>query len=109
MNDRELLALAAKAVGIKLRWWDNSRNGFRVCNDTGSVCKRLHWNPIADDRDALRLANKLSIDILHNWESVTAQWELGKFCREKCTDETRDEATRSAITRAAAEIGKAMP
>lgn len=67
------------------------------------------WNPLADDGDALRLANKRSIDILHNWESVTAQWGLGKFCREKCTDETRDEATRRAITRAAAEIGKAMP
>lgn len=99
MTDRELLELAAKAAG------DNRVLSMPYHDD----CGLGGWNPLADDGDALRLANKLSIDILHNWESVTARWELGKFCREKCTDDTRKQARRRAITRAAAEIGKAMP
>jgi len=118
MSDRELLELAAKAAGIKLRWWDNSRNGLRVCNDTGSVCKRLHWNPIEDDRDALRLAVKLGIDIEVNHESKTAstRWLNKKGNPASVTDYLTVyfgdgdpyAATRRAITRAAAEIGKAM-
>ena len=103
MTDREMLELAAKAAGINIVCFDAERNAMKT-----KGCSPSRWNPLTDDGDALRLANKLSIDILHNWESVTAQWELGKFCREKCTDETRSQATRKAITRAAAEIGKEM-
>ena len=115
MNDRELLELAAKAAGYSVEWIERrvARIGaFKQMQHErrdGFVIAGKAWNPLTDDGDALRLANKLSIDILHNWESITAQWELGKLCREKCTDETRDETTRRAITRAAAEIGKAMP
>lgn len=106
MNDIDLLSFSAKAAGVEID--DDGTpftrgvafNGQPTCDD---------WNPLTDDGDALRLACALSIDILHNWESVTAQWELGKFCREACTDETRVKATCKAITRAAAEIGKAMP
>ena len=103
MTDREMLELAAKAAGINIVCFDAEHNAMKT-----KGCSPSRWNPLTDDGDALRLANKLSIDILHNWESVTAQWELGKFCREKCTDETRSQATRKAITRAAAEIGKEM-
>jgi hypothetical protein len=114
MSDRELLELAAKAAGIKLRWWDNSRNGLRVCNDTGSVCKRLHWNPIEDDRDALRLAVRLNIDF-KAYGTVVRTW-VGDFTTQKVIASVEEicgvdpyAATRRAITRAAAEIGKAMP
>lgn len=62
----------------------------------------VYWMPLHDDGHAFRLGNALQIDILHNWESVTAQWALGQFCREKCTDETRNKATRRAIVRAVA-------
>jgi len=107
MSDRELLELAAKAAGIKLRWWDNSRNGLRVCNDTGSVCKRLHWNPIEDDRDALRLAVKLGLSVRIATKAGFT-WVNGF---EGSTPHGNDPyaATRRAITRAAAEIGKVMP
>ena len=40
---------------------------------------------------------------LTGWLPIeTAQWALGQFCREKCTDETRNKATRRAIVRAVA-------
>lgn len=114
MSDRELLELAAKAAGIKLRWWDNSRNGLRVCNDTGSVCKRLHWNPIEDDRDALRLAVKLSMEVYHGdndgpavFAAVPKRNAMPAFVIEMHGNDPYT-ATRRAITRAAAEIGKAM-
>lgn len=109
MNDIDLLSFSAKAAGIGAEY-DEKLGGMLITTtvidpDDGLV----FWNPLTDDGDAMRLACTLGIDVLHNWESVTAQWELGKFCREKCTDETRNQATRKAITRAAAEIGKAMP
>ena len=109
MTDKELLELAAKAAGIKLRWWDNGRNGFRVCNDTGSVCKRLHWNPIEDDRDALRLAVKLGINVAPG--TATNRFSVAHGCSQVLEERKPDKyaATRRAITRAAAEIGKAMP
>ena len=114
MTDRELMELAAKAAGFQKD--DSPCNGGVAGNYgfdiMGNMVLDWHndvrWNPLTNDGDALRLANKRSIDVLHNWESVRAQWEFGKFCREKCTDETRDAATRRAITRAAAEIGKAI-
>ena len=108
MTDKEMLVLAAKAVGYK---WREDVAEYRKEHELIGLWidgVGSNWNPLEKCDNAFRLANKLSIDVLHNWDSVTAQWELGKFCRVKCTDETRDEATRRAITRAAAEIGKAM-
>lgn len=108
MSDKELLELAAKAAGV-IGAWARTHQTYGDTWIEGLDCGGpVYWNPLANNGDAFRLANKLSIDILHNWESITAQWELGKFCREKCTDETRYEATRRAITRAAAEIGASM-
>lgn len=102
MNN-DLIEWAAMAYGFQVKGWVGNKLSYHdpITEHTGLG----DWNPIIDDGDAIRLANFLSIDVLHNWESVTAQWELGKFCREKCTDETRNAATRRAIVRAAAAIG----
>jgi hypothetical protein len=90
MTDRELLEAAAKAAG----------NGFVIG----------YWNPLTDDGDALRLAVKLGIDLTFY---LDAQGE-GPWVEAATDDAARDEllqadpyaATRRAIVRAAAEIGR---
>jgi hypothetical protein len=95
MTDKELLELAAKAAGLPRRSWD-----YEWCRSHGHMVTFSDiWNPLTDDGDALRLAVR-----------------LGMFMRSIVKDIPRSEydadpyaATRRAITRAAAEIGKAMP
>lgn len=78
MTNKELLELAAKADGLGKR-----------------VAELGLWNPIDSDGDALRLAVHLGIDIA----KVQA-----KFYDKSSTDPYA--ATRRAIVRAAAEIGR---
>jgi hypothetical protein len=87
MTDKELLELAAKAIGLKLQY-----------NYLGGRDANQPWDPLTDDGDALRLAVM-----------------LGLFMRQAVKEIPRAEygkdpyaATRRAITRAAAEIGKEM-
>jgi hypothetical protein len=88
MTDKELLELAAKAA------WDAMDNQMI---ESG-------WNPLTDDGDALRLAVKLN---LFNTRSKGYEWpDAELFARH---EDDPYAATRRAITRAAAEIGKAMP
>jgi hypothetical protein len=106
MNDRELLELAAKAAGV---------NGFLVDVglNIGSNAFPKVWNPLTDDGDALRLAVRLDLSVHINGPySATAEvFKCGEpiiLRKEYCCDETKYAATRRAIVRAAAEIGKAM-
>ena len=101
ITDSELLELAAKAVG-----WVHLGNGETCDPKVGNI----HWNPLTDDGDALRLANKLWLQIRH----VHGKAHAGMPDRFWCTelwfpDGDQDAATRRAIVRAAAEIGRAMP
>jgi predicted ATP-grasp superfamily ATP-dependent carboligase len=107
MTDREILEAAAKAAGINLTpytWnkgtgWDHE--GFTVAGEGPN-----EWNPIEDDGDALRLAVKLRIDIAHFSESVRADTTGYDDCNERNCDDPYA-ATRRAIVRAAAQIGRA--
>jgi len=95
MNDRELLELAAKAAGVELKYdtFGKGENADRVYS---------YWNPLVDDGDALRLAVKLSILASPRFFHFR---ELAHF---GCQDKDDCAATRQAIVRAAAEIGKKM-
>ena len=91
MTDRELLELAAKAAG----------NGFVIG----------YWNPLTDDGDALRLAVKLSLDVLQNPMGQTTRCIVMGDDAQECEvleDYNGDPyaATRRAIVRAAAAIGE---
>jgi hypothetical protein len=97
MTDKELLELAAKAAGLEVV--------------TPTMLKYGQWNPLTDDGDALRLAVKLdmSVDVDFYESSSYAYasdsprvWAVEVWRDDKCA------ATRRAITRAAAEIGKTM-
>lgn len=52
MEDRELLEMAAKAIGLKLRY-----------NYLGGRDANQPWNPLEDDGDALRLAHALGMQL----------------------------------------------
>ena len=98
MTDRELLELAAKAAGIKNILWHESAAGGWVRSLNGHPW----WNPLTDDGDAFRLAVKLRMfRIGEVW--VIEQTSISEWDRDPYA------ATRRAIVRAAAEIGKGMP
>lgn len=98
-TDRKLLRLAAKAAGIKVHGLadkfvaqhDMGRDGLCIANDRGGDSL---WNPLTDDGDALRLAVKLGLTV-----SPTGNLDFVFACV----------ATRRAVVRAAAEIGKETP
>jgi hypothetical protein len=107
MIDRELLELAAKAAGYLN--WTQSTEGLQIETGSSRGATGFHWNPLVDDADALRLAVKLGllIDVsLHMKESEAG----GNGAIYQCELHNLDPyaATRRAIVRAAAEIGKNM-
>lgn len=110
-TDRELLELAAKAAGYWIKsWWERYPGEWwvellvaRVPGDPPTV-----WNPLRDDGDALRLAVKTGEPFVVRSRCVTTMGGLKEdFDPAVSGDDLR--ATRRAIVRAAAEIGRAMP
>lgn len=112
MTDRELLELAAKAAG-KYGVWDGSV--FVLDSPGPTECSA--WDPISDDGDALRLAVDLCItpEFQKGKDSVFTGYETIKSLRRTYHSPIIEKfngdpyaATRRAIVRAAAEIGRAM-
>jgi hypothetical protein len=110
MTDRELWELAAKAAGVEI-----DENGpFTMRKTLVSVYQgapyfddfRHDWDPLDSDGDALRLAVKLRISISR--EELGRTVAYNHMLNVKVTEYDEDEyaATRRAIVRAAAEIGK---
>lgn len=99
-NDRELLELAAKAAGLDLE--ESIYPGWFMCNGR-------QWNPLVDDGDAMRLSVKLVIDTRQflQYRGVVDCLvdSMGMGVVEQVGDDPYA-ATRRAIVRAAAEIGK---
>ena len=111
MNDKELLELAAKAAGMSYPKWNEVHNYMMI--GLGSDTKE--WNPLTDDGDALRLAVKLRLDVMTDCpNSVCIEVPIGKkdnWITENTGDDSFENvliATRRAIVRAAAEIGRGM-
>lgn len=97
MTDRELLELASKAAGIEF-------DGRFGCFYDGHL---KPWNPLTDDDDALRLAVKLGVDIYVD-DGKSEVWVTESNHPIEHFDNDPYAATRRAIVRAAAEIGKEM-
>jgi hypothetical protein len=112
VTDRGLLELAAKAAGYGEVWTlDSDPDTFYIGpRYTGGAPKYRVWNPRDDDGDALRLAVKLGLTIQHltaNEEVVVSSYSGSSeayefYLSDPCA------ATRRAIVRAAAEIGRNM-
>jgi hypothetical protein len=116
VNDRELLVLSAKAVGINLVVEEipHRTNGYgmeTVFRIDGHPCR--NWNPLTDDGDAMRLAVKLGVIVGMYAHYSTVDFLFPNERIETITvwhskaDGGSCASTRRAITRAAAEIGKA--
>ena len=96
MNEIELLELAAKACGLE---------------EAKMRIEFNQWNPLTDDDDALRLAVKLRMVLdTSTGDDIHVQYPLGTGYYPLCEEGDPDPyaATRRAITRAAAEIGRNM-
>lgn len=116
MTDCELLEQAAKAAGIVLDWSKgySCRAETIVCADAiihDIYNDLIPWNPLENDGDALRLAVELGICIApgcntltHGSKYAVATGDNGEVLEERRADPYT--ATRRAIVRAAAEIGK---
>lgn len=106
-SDRELLELAAKAAGFEVQ----VAAGVGCWRNDGSKVWPK-WNPLTEDGDALRLAVKLRLEIyfFDGFGEVVAEHNTASFepGREQYADDM-NAATRRAIVRAAAEIGRSMP
>jgi hypothetical protein len=113
VTDRELLEPAAKAAGFQFNPTISSGAGLYGCFAEDAEQTTYLWNPLTDDGDALRLAVKLHIDIRHfmyrdNRMDCLVD-RLGRGFAENVNQDDPCAATRLAIVRAAAEIGKKMP
>lgn len=101
--DRELLELAARAIGAQFEEVDGEGYGNLHFEDGSTV---YSWNSLQFSGDALELAVQLRLEIRPDADKVTAAgngvWE------EVQAGGDRLSATRLAIVRAAAEIGKAI-
>lgn len=109
MTDREMLGLAAKAAGHDLVYVGDS--GAAVIRTPDG---HIVWNPRDDSGDALRLAVRLRLDVLFHETEVevvaTHDGDHHNVCpwaiEPLGTD--ADAATRLAILRCAAEVGRRM-
>ena len=104
MTDREMLELAAKAAGERVVASVAEMHG---CTDESTIYHgvmlagiQAPWSPLTDDGDALRLAVQCGILNLDD----------ALFYGDRDIDYQTDPyaATRRAIVRAAAEIGRQM-
>ena len=106
MTDRELLEAAAKAADMDIAFDRPRATGKEPMDwDTGEP-----WNPLTDDGDALRLAVKLGIGISkpdRKFRNVRRAFLSDLEVFSVMHDDPLA-ATRRAIVRAAAEIGRSM-
>ncbi|WP_241122257.1 hypothetical protein [Achromobacter xylosoxidans] len=110
MEDRELLELAAKAAD----------DGIVFYGECWRAQSGREWNPLLDDGDALRLGVRLRISIDHNHSADQQRWVAAdrngcegcyspvSAVEDEFEENERPAATRRAIVRAAAAIGKEM-
>jgi len=118
MSDRELLEMAAKAIGLDVYFRDEQSN-MPI-----TVEKNWPWNPLENDGDALRLAGLLSINFRWDMEdselmaSCIEQGAMGhvfggedkRIYEAYFFDECHSSLPyRRATVRLAALIGQAMP
>lgn len=114
MSDRELLEMAALAAGIQIATWSNAQAGGFQTQESASG---RFWNPLNDNADALRLAMSLELGVVCKRESdpheknrsvVTDPYRVGQLRIVEPHNCDPEAATRRAIVRAAAEIGRTI-
>lgn len=109
MTDSELLEAAAKAAGIEVYGWFSDDEDGEFWGDIGPLDDDVvQWSPLTDDGDALRLAVRLLLatEVFAQFvQVVTQDGDVFRVMSSELDDPYA--ATRRAIVRAAAEIGRA--
>jgi hypothetical protein len=100
--DRELLELAARALGATFHEVDGEGYGNLHFGD-GSIV--YAWNSLVHSDDAFNLSVKRRLDVVHNQDDVVVKDGHVELARVDYGDDDAA-ATRRAVTCAAAEIGK---
>lgn len=105
-NDRELIELAAKAAGHKVKGWINDK---LVGWDAITGNEFTGWNPLESDGDAFRLmvACHISVTSFSDVTHVHAGWYMD-YIHPHGLGVSASSGARRAITMAAAEIGRGM-
>lgn len=113
MDDRELLEFAAKAAGWAYFYTNKDMGGDVIGHYVQNEQRQsFQWNPLDNDGDALRLAVKAGINFQNESGACWVKWPLELSLNGTIHHEPHNTdpyaATRRAIVRAAAEIGRAM-
>ena len=118
MDDREMLEWAAKAAGYTVNAKMQARRDALGAGDAGLFIEDVStcWNPIKDNGHAFSLGVKLSFCqtqwLAHNPPDVMIGYKTPDGEGHNWIEDHKGDpeaATRRAIVRAAAEIGKSMP
>lgn len=120
--DRELLEMAAKAAGFDTSHkWNRASMDMEhpvvamVVRDAAESLVITGWNPLDNSGDALDLAVKLNLNIRFEYYDagiaviVGGAWDDAPEGVHEIFERDGPRATRRAIVRAAADIGRAMP
>ena len=109
-GDKQLLMDAAKAAGLELAMYQSQEGGLWLDRKHANpITHSRDWNPLTDDGDALRLAVKLNF--LVDSSAIQGATDAGDgttFYQCELHNGDPYAATRRAIVRAAAEIGKSL-
>ena len=118
MTDKELLELAAKAAKYDYQiqkevdpYSRRHEDNFYLRNHSIARTRdyEIYWNPLENDTDAFRLAVKLEMDIEITIDQLNHKWVWVYLGRHALTESCGNDpyaATRRAIVRAAAQIGR---
>ena len=101
MNERKLLELAGAAIGLSIEWHQEMSGAFPCYKIEGGY---IVWNPLINDGDALRLAEKLKFTL--DLERGTI-WGPGELDETVLARVSREQPSMCrAIVLAAAEMAK---
>jgi hypothetical protein len=108
MTDREMVELAAKAIGISGYRYSENFSCMAHWNETdgGWFDSCGLWDPLADDGDAFRLAVKLKLDVDIRENYSRASSRDVTWAEDAGLDQCK--CTRRAIVIAAAKVGEGM-
>lgn len=110
MSDKELLFLAAKALGIEVWNGYKHQSDMLFTNtkpDTNGICTGVEWNPLNNDSDAFGLM--VGLRIIVDFEYTLATASDGTFTKNEYYhnhDYDDKKAARYAIVGCAAKIGR---
>lgn len=110
MTDRELIEYAAKAAHMEGKW-DDKDDGWFVPGKHGGWASLIRWDPLTINGQAFDLMVKIgmSVKVRHHRDCTYAviPHRASAGCSHGQTGDAYA-ATRRAIVRVAAEIGKEM-